>query len=769
LSFRQRLSDIALPVALVAAIAILLGSVNIHYPVREWLAWHYLWVWCLAAVWALGCLSFGYFLLDRLRIDVGARDVEAALAFPVGVFAFQTSVFLVGLAGLLNGVTFVLLPLAFLAAGRQRLWAALQRFRALDPPRTARHLAVTIFGLAGLAIVYFQILNPEALHWDARWYHLPLGQQYAIRGAVRAFPEGWWLDGQPHEASLLYAWAFLLPVSMLFDRLELCMHIEFVTFVATLASIPVLVRQLVPKATGRGAWAALFLFPGIFLYDSNLAGAADHIAALICIPLTISLIRFWKSWSTRDGILFGVFMAAGLVAKYSVWSMLFFPGIVFVVRALWLVVRRFTSPTAPRLPILLPFVVTGAVMLLLSGQHWLKNWIFYGDPLYPVLYAHLPLHPWNAESPASYDIIRSFTFPPRPGVDGVLDALKTTVNFAFIPNDWPVFHRNVPVFGFLFTLTALCLPFVGAGVPLWAGYLASMVAIIPWYLTSHQDRYLQAWLPLMVACTVGTVSLAWQRGQRMVRALIVVLVGLQVIWGGDIPFFPTHNLLNDSPIRAASNFLASGFLKTPDRFLLFKDEGATGDRLPQDATLLLHELNLQVGFDRRVVNDQWQGLISYGLLGNPAAIHRQLAALKVTHMVWESGKVSGWNSLASDLAFINFSMNHGQRRQTIGQLTLALLPAASPPEAYNDRVALLGCSLPFRTGYYRLRQLSTVKGQSTPEPEGSPPDVVSAVREAGFLVVDPRCTTLPPEAANLFHPPVVRGNGLQLYARRSGA
>src|ERR1043165_1855417 len=144
-SFRQRLPDIALPVALAAAIAVMVGSVHLHYPVDDWLAWHYLWVWFLVAVWALGCLSFGYFLLDRLRLEIGARDVEAALAFPLGVFAFQSSIFVIGLAGLLNAVTFALLPLAFLTAGRHRLWDAVQRFRALAPPRTASHLAMALF------------------------------------------------------------------------------------------------------------------------------------------------------------------------------------------------------------------------------------------------------------------------------------------------------------------------------------------------------------------------------------------------------------------------------------------------------------------------------------------------------------------------------------------------------------------------------------------------------------------------------------------------
>ena len=50
----------------------------------------------------------------------------------------------------------------------------------------------------------------------------------------------------------------------------------------------------------RLTWIAMFLFPGIFLYDSNLHAGADHIAALFCIPLVLALLRVWRSWTTAQ-------------------------------------------------------------------------------------------------------------------------------------------------------------------------------------------------------------------------------------------------------------------------------------------------------------------------------------------------------------------------------------------------------------------------------------------------------------------------------------
>jgi hypothetical protein len=306
---RDRIINVLLCLLLAAAIGIFLWVVDVHYAVSDWLAWRYLTIAALTLVWSVSCVSAGCFLLDRMGIGSRADYRELVLAFPLGVLAFQLAMFLLGLAGLLGTVAFFLLPLTFLLAGGERFSAALYRLaqrRASQPPlRSLWEVGVLLFGAAGVGLLYFQILSPEPFSWDARWYHLPIAEQYALEGAVRRSPVGWWLSAYPHSASLLYAWAFLLPVGKQFDRLELCVHLELAIFLATVASIPALVRTLAPGLRGRGAWAAIFLFPGIFLYDGNLHAGADHIAALWCIPMGLALVRTWYSWQARDAILFG--------------------------------------------------------------------------------------------------------------------------------------------------------------------------------------------------------------------------------------------------------------------------------------------------------------------------------------------------------------------------------------------------------------------------------------------------------------------------------
>jgi len=774
---RVRSSDVALGGALSCALAILLGVMNWHYEIATWLAWHYFMVATLALLWAVSCLGCGSYLLGKLQARSAGSVREPALAFPLGVLSFQVAIFLLGLAGLLGLVTFFALPVLFAYAGRRELAALARAARdELRPPGSFQQLAILLFGIAGAGILYFQILSPESLHWDARWYHLPIAQQYALQGAVRPSPERWWLAGYPHSGSLIYTWAFMLPGVILFDRLELCLHLEFVVFLATIASIPTLVRHLVGGIKGQGTWAAIFLFPGIFLYDSNLCGAADHLAALWCVPIVLSLLRLWRNWTVREAGLFGLFMGAGLAAKYSVWAMLIFPGLLFLGRAFWLGLLRLGSPAGARRSALLVFLAGMGVMLAVSAQHWLKNWIWYGDPIYPLVHKAFHVQPWSPEADASYRLYTSFAFPPRPGLDGLRDALRATITFAFIPNDWPVFHRNVPVFGFLFSLSILCLPLLRTSVRLWLTYLGVLIAIVFWFLTTHQDRYLQAWLPVMVACTMATLIVAWNRRNLAVRALVGALVAFQVIWGGDVPFFPTHNLTGDSPIRLVSSFLASGFLRNPDRFVLFGDEGRVARRLPPGAVLLVHEGNLQVGFGARTVSDQWQSRLSYATLSSPAAIYRELSDLKVTHLVWQE-KSSGWNSIGSDLAFMGFALNYTLDQASIGKSFLARFPTSPPPEGqgnrngngFTDKVAIFACGSPYPNGLYRLRSLIVpAPGQAPASPEAPIPDLATAVAQTGFLVVDPACSpTLPAELATRFHPPYSLGGGpLRAYVRR---
>jgi len=109
----------------------------------------------------------------------------------------------------------------------------------------------------------------------------------------------------------------------------------------------------------------------------------------------------------------------------------------------------------------------GASCLAVSSSHWLKNWIFYGDPFYPLLHKYLAARPFyegldrcwiaNTGMPGSCSrapLDRRCCRPSRPS-----DVLLHS-------HDWG-FHGDRPVFGSLFTLLIPVLAFFRARQRLW--------------------------------------------------------------------------------------------------------------------------------------------------------------------------------------------------------------------------------------------------------------------------------------------------------------
>src|SRR3954469_13566417 len=233
----QGIRDKGLVAIIVGAIVFFAAFTHRFYAVQDWLFWRFAAYWIVDLLWAGACLSFGHAVLGRVFCGTLPKSEQLTLGLALGVLAFGMAVFVVGLAHGLDAVTFFLLPAAFWAVGFRGLRADLRRLRRrlrLGPSVTLPvwTLPVLALGLIGIGALYIQILSPEAFSFDARWYHMPIGQRYALSGKVAPFREGFWQAAWPHLLSYIYAWTFLAPHVMLFDRIELGAHVEFVLFLA---------------------------------------------------------------------------------------------------------------------------------------------------------------------------------------------------------------------------------------------------------------------------------------------------------------------------------------------------------------------------------------------------------------------------------------------------------------------------------------------------------------------------------------------------------
>jgi hypothetical protein len=767
-----------------------------HYPIREWIFWRYARAWGMCIFFSAASLSLGNLCVTKIFRSALPLAEHVATSVGVGVFVFYVSMFVGGVLHLYGPTFFFALPAMMLGAGASALWRRGKRM--LRHVRAQRRLgarpaspwawAATVFGLAGLAMVYFVILTPNNVAFDARWQHLAIAEQYAVERAVSPSPEGWYIATSPHLASYLYCWAFLMPKAMLFDRIELAAHIEFTLFAWSLVGISALVRRLVPHLKPRAAWAARFLFPGVMLYDSSLGCGADHVSAFWAVLIYLALLRAWKRLDVRHCVLLSLMLAGGIQTKYSSAVLLLpIPALVIGVRMLVLAVAAIRGKLTPAErqamwagPV--AAVVTG---LLFTAPHWLKNWIWYGDPLYPVLHARLTLHPWTPDSANLFENgYKGQFWKPNKDMEGLVASLKTLYTFSFIPNDWRKFHGKVPTFGSLFTLLIACLPFLPKTRRIWGLVLTAHVAIFAWYWTHHQDRYLQTILPWMAAVTAAIIVMAWQT-HVLVRGAIVALVALQIIWGGDVYFIATH-AMTKSPVDDVVRLLGQGYKREYDqRFNTFDTYAQVGRAVPRGSRVLLHEIRTHTGIGVSSVNDitGWQGGISYGRQSGPNEMHALMQRLGVTHIVWDTNTSRSWDSLAGDMMFFDFATRRAINQRTLGRMTMVEVPPEPPgDDDFVDTVAFLGCGKKtYPNGLYKLQDMRvpSVGPQRYPRPRvPGPPRGATAedlVASAAFVVVDPKCQSIPAE-----HKPdftlvakregyeIVKKTGLEIYLRTEG-
>ncbi len=723
-------------VALGTACAIL-ATYNVQYPIAQWLLLRVAGYWALTLCWGVGCLAAGVQLLAWVAPPHYRVAERVFIGFALGVLAFALAVFGCGLLGGLNLAFFVLAPLVFLLAGLPELKRLARRWRALLPPAGWRpgtlELAALVFGAVGMMAVYLPILTPHNVQHDARWYHLTLAQQYASSGRVAPFAEGWFLAAYPHLASLLYAWAMLLPAGIV-HRIELCAHLELLVFAMTVAATPTLLRRVLPGVRLPLSWAAFFLFPGFLVYDSNLSLGADHIAAVFAPAGLLVLYAALGTLRPRHCALLGALAAGAALTKYSALCVAV-PLLGFVtLRA----ATRLRGKRRSRRAWLAPLSLCAA-FLLLWAPHWLKNWVWYGDPFYPILHAYLPAHPWSPEASVYFNrFVQQAVLQPARSLAGVLESLRVALTLGFQVHEY-LFHGYIPTFGFLFAATLYCLPFVGPGRRLLLLYGLGLSAALVWYWTNHRDRYLQACLPWLVVAALATLVLAWRKRGLAGRFAAGALVGAQLLCGAGARFIPSYTMIPGlHPLPHVVNMIGAGYFKRyATRFQPYEEWGfsawtAVGALLPPHAKVLVHEDRLWLGLDAPVVTDEaaWQGGIHYSHYTSAAQLYDLLHGLGVTHIVTgQSHEDSGEQGVAGHLVFWDFLFAHCRQLGTRGKLTLWQMPPRRPPARPLGLVLVASCSYGVPGGLYAFDQIGHTKPRvALPAPRQNRPRSICAGR-----------------------------------------
>jgi hypothetical protein len=767
----ERLRRLGILLTALLGVGVFLSVMNGHYAIERWLFWIYAEIWICVLGFGAACLCAGDLVVTRLVGWRAPPRERLLVSFAVGVLVFQTGVFVVGLFHGLGTVFFVAWPallIALRAVPLVRLGLRLHRLTA-PPQLTWPGGLALLFGLGGLCLVYVNILTPANVAFDSRWYHLALAEHYVAAGAITRFPEGWFNGSLPHLASLLYTWAFLIPNGGLFARIELAAHVELVVFLVTLGGVSLLARWCAALAGIRvqHGWAAVFLFPGILLYDSSLSGAADHVLAFWAPFIFLLLRRTLRDWDWRSALLLGLLVAGAVSTKYQAAYLCAAPGLAL----LWCagrVVRGWdpgapagqgilgagtTATTTPGRPSRslgarlaaagLPLGACGAALVVATTPLWLRNWIWYGDPVYPMLPRVFSPRPWvPGTDPDRFLQLSSWT-PQGTLAEKIKETLLATVQFSFKPHDWWNLHADLPVFGSLFTLGLPLILFLAPRRRLLALGGSTWLGLCVWYWTYHQDRYLQALVPWMAAFLAAVLAMTWRRGLAG-RAAVVALVAAQIIWGGDIFAIPTHAMIGQQPAKLVLDLISAGYRADwPTQRESHQDLVPVGRMLPPNSKVLVHERLIHLGLEAMSVADApgTQGGISYGTLDNPRRVHELLRSFGVTHLLWRPGTTLGWQTVADDLVFFDFVAHHVDKVADLVGLTLATLPGAPPAPVMEPRlVRVLTCDF---AATVPLRAVDAVLAGARALPPVAPDRVPE------FFVIQTGCASgvgMPPES-----------------------
>lgn len=766
----------------IAATVLLAQFLDGVKPLGSWLVWDLarIWGWqlLLSAAWT----SVGHLLLARVLRVGGLPVLERwLLAACSGLVIFAIGMYLGGFLGIYGRSFAVGWPVALLALGARGWWRQLRQL--LFSLRSLRRggLLVTAasgYGVVCLGLLYLGLLSPDAINYDASWMHVTIAQDYAREGRIIAFP-GDWVKNVPHLASLLYTWGFLVPG---FDqpahRWMMALHTELAAFLWTLLGVAATVRWMLGGRPIRAAWVALFLFPGIFVYDSNLGGAADHVAALFAPPLFLTTARLLTLPPAASGsraqvgrwLLLGLLAGGAILTKLQTTYLLAPLALLLAIglgRRLWS-----PAPQLPRLALLLGPLGAAVCTLLVVSLHFGKNWLQYGNPFYPFMQDSFVSHPGlpDAATQVTHLLADLSSKAPQQLGARVQSALALLVSFAFTPHY--SFVNGLPVFGPLFTLCLLLLPVGKMGRRVWLAVAAALGALFMWSATYRVDRNLQVFMPLLAAVTGAVLLKIWRLG-GVARVGISLLVGLQLCWGGDL-MFSGHDRLG-----SALALIKAGFDRRAAEHLAGyrRSYVELGRVLPADAVVVLHAMHSSLGLDRRVLLDWmgFQGQIDYRSFGSPRDLYDRFRALGVTHIVVGGGTAAA-PTKQEDVIFAAFRAQHAQPVGQFGGLQLLAMPDRPPPRVASTQVLVLGLG-GYADGVYDVRDLSICEAypehlrtypaprralSSADNPAADLDSVQAAVIGSGFALDAGLAERLQREL-----PRVAEPSGLSVYVRPS--
>jgi hypothetical protein len=737
---RPRLAALAVTAICLAGTYAYAHYIDDVYALRFWLVWRLAALWFWVALWNLGCVSFGQFLLTRVLKLRGVPALESAvMSMATGVVAFALAMYAAGALALYTPLFAIGLSVAMSALGARDLWPLTRQLWAeLHVPESSR-LLTRLIGAAGVvcvAIVYLGVLSPDALNYDATWSHVVIAQEYARNGRMVPFIADY-NRNVPHLASLIYTWGYLFPEKKEAVRWMFALHSEFTLFLWTLAGVSAAMRAIFDESGLRRAWVSFFLFPVIFVYDHNLGGASDHVCGFFSIPIALAALRLCERFSPGWAAVFALVSAGAVLTKLQALFLVLPACLVIAFHWLWQMARHHRArrssaePPATRpLGSLRDLLWAPAIVIVIGlgtfAPHAIRQLVFYNNPFYPFM-QDVFVHSTPTVPNAAYLVTKALADPlyqPQGTFfEKLLHAAELFVTFSFVPHY--SFTRDMPAFGSLFTLLFPCILFI-RNRRLWLFAAIAAGAVLVWGMVYNVDRNLQAFMPVLV-CVAGAVVVSCWRMGAWARIGLVPLVAFQIVWGSDAIFYSQQERLNQG-----MDLIKSGYEGNAHRrFVDFRGWHLSASKaLPPKARVLLHSELTSLGIKREVLLDMtgFQGLIQYDHILTLRQLYDYLRAFGITHLI-DLPDGSASSTTQEEVLWDAFVTKYGVPVRDIGALRIMRMPDQPPPDSAPLRVASIGQE-GYADGIYSISALNTLR--FLPEEErryAAPSEPLSADKE----------------------------------------
>ena len=683
---------------------------NGYYAIGTWLFWPVALLWIYNLVLFSSFWSMGHLVVVRLlKLDTLPTMETAVLSVSSGVVVFGMAMYLLGFTGLFNLTAAIVLPIVFVAPSIRHL-LRFYRQRAsqwkgpvmLGGVEGVVAFLATGFGAICLLFVYLPLLTPDSINFDAQWCHLTISQDYANAGRIIPFDADH-ARNIIQFAPLIHTWGWLLPMPGLTQRWTMPLHTEFIFLLWTLAGIAAAARYLLNNERLPRLWVVFFLFPAIYVYDMNLGGAADHVAAFFTPPLLLVTLRTMKKMEWRYLVLCGGLGGALLLTKYQGGYLLAACFLILLTAWLvhwrrWLRNRSDAALLQPR-TLLIGAGLGLAAFVVVIAPHFGRNWVFHGNPLYPFAQDIFNSTPTVKDASFLVEYIhKDWNFRPHGTLfETVVEAFELFGTFAFkthylLTKDWPTY-------GGLFTLTLPMLLLLRRSRRIWLAAIVSWGALMMWAMTFRVDRNLQIFSPVIITTTAAMLVRVWQTGW-VARAGLIPLVALQLVWGGDLVFCGRkHNIIQ------AIDIIASGYENNLQRRDNARDQyKRLNEDLPPTAKVIRHQCRKNLGILRDMPMD-WPGAqckYSYDELNTLQAFRDYLKKNGITHFIHIPNKRPAWN-MHDEILFEDFIRNFPRKRYANLEL-VTITDKPLPNHQVPYKVAAIGVT-GYGDGIYDLAQM----------------------------------------------------------------